>query len=141
MSKFHNLIKAMNAGDISGVSQEGVHVYPLSFAIYAHVKLLMVKENRSKFILAVGEGPLFDELQGETADGYKICELTHENRLVLNQYFPYTAPVAFGKQVATLGLGDRLGLASPGHIKTVINRDIKPILAQQSIRELTSHWA
>ncbi len=136
MNKFNNLIQAMNTGDISGVTQEGVHVYPLSFATYAHVKLLMIKENRTRFLLAAGEGPLFDELQGETADGYKICGLTHANRLVLNKYFPYTAPVAFGKQVATLGLGDRLGLASPGHIKTVINRDIKPVLAQQSIREL-----
>ncbi len=136
MNKFNNLIKAMNAGDISGISQEGVHVYPLSFATYAHVKLVMVKENRRRFLLAVGAGELFDALQGEAADGYKKCELTHENRLVLNKYFPYTAPIAFGKQVATLGLGDRLGLASPGHIKTVVNRDIKPILAQQSIREL-----
>jgi hypothetical protein len=137
LGAFNNLIKAMNAGDISGISQEGVHVYPLSFTVYAHVKLVMVKENRSKFLLAAGEGPLLDELQGETADGYKICGLTHENRLVLNKYFPYTAPTAFGTKVATLGLGDRLGLASPGHIKTVIGRDIKPILAQQSIRELT----
>mgnify|MGYP000044186637 CR=1 FL=1 len=137
MSKLNNLIQAMETGEISGVSEIGVHVYPLSFATYAHVKLLMIKENRSRFLIAVGEGPLMDELQGETADGYKKCGLTHENRLILNKYFPYTAPIAFGKQVATLGLGDRLGLASPGHIKTIINRDIKPILAQQSIRELT----
>ncbi len=36
-----------------------------------------------------------------------------------------------------MGLGDRLGVASPGHIETTRNRKVKPILAQQSIRELT----
>src|SRR5690606_12602301 len=51
-------------------------------------------------------------------------------------YFDYTKPRAFGTKIATIGLGDRLGLASPGHIKTIAGRNIRPILAQQSIREL-----
>src|SRR5690606_39236021 len=50
--------------------------------------------------------------------------------------FEYTRPCAIGTQMATIGLGDRLGLASPGHIKTIAGRNIRPILAQQSIREL-----
>lgn len=127
----------MNAGKITGISQEGVHVYPLSFTVYAHVKLVMIKYNRTRLLLVTGEGPLYDELQGKADEGGKLCGLTHENRLVLNKYLPYTAPTAFGTKVATIGLGDRLGLASPGHIKAVAGRGIKPILAQQSIRELT----
>jgi hypothetical protein len=35
-----------------------------------------------------------------------------------------------------MGLGDRLGLASPGHIEAVRGRGIFPVLAQQSMREL-----
>jgi hypothetical protein len=34
-------------------------------------------------------------------------------------------------------LGDRLGIASPGHIDLIRNYDLFPVLAQQSIRELT----
>jgi hypothetical protein len=33
-------------------------------------------------------------------------------------------------------VGDRLGIATPGHIKVFENRDVYPIFAQQSIREL-----
>ena len=36
----------------------------------------------------------------------------------------------------SMGLGDRLGLASPGHLRLVKNTDVRPVLAQQSIREL-----
>ena len=81
---------------------------------------------------------LYDDLEGTDIGGKgKACPLTYENRLVLNRYFDYTAPRAFGTKIATIGLGDRLGLASPGHIETVLGKEIKPVLAQQSIRELT----
>ena len=36
-----------------------------------------------------------------------------------------------------MGLGDRLGLATPGHIRAVRGTGVKPVLAQQSIREMT----
>lgn len=115
---------------------EGINVYPRSFSRHEGVKLLVVRSGADKQLLVWGEGGLYDDLAGVESDGYKLCPLSHENRLVINRYFPYTVPRAFGKQVATLGLGDRLGLASPGHIRTVRGKDIKPVLAQQSIREL-----
>ena len=58
------------------------------------------------------------------------------NRLVLNRYFDHTVPRAFGTEIATVGLGDRLGLASPGHIGSVREQG-ETDFAQQSIRELT----
>ena len=45
-------------------------------------------------------------------------------------------PVAFGRDSFSLGLGDRLGLASPGHLHCLPGTKIRPVLAQQSIREL-----
>ena len=36
-----------------------------------------------------------------------------------------------------MGLGDRLGLATPGHIRAIRGTGVKPVLAQQSIREMT----
>lgn len=113
-----------------------IKVYEQSFDKYDKTELLMIKLEAGKYIAALGEGNLFDELKGEMSNGCKLCPLTHENRLVLNKYFEYTVPRAFGKDIATIGLGDRLGLASPGHIKTVRDKNIKPVLAQQSIREL-----
>jgi len=40
------------------------------------------------------------------------------------------------KNKATIGLGDRLGIATPGHIRAIKGCNVKPVLAQQSIREL-----
>ncbi|MCS7458626.1 tagaturonate epimerase family protein [Paenibacillus doosanensis] len=137
MSKYQTIAQAVKEGNVSNISaSEGIKVYPHSLSESGNVKLVMIKDNQTKYILAVGEGPLFDELQGSVEGGVKACPLTHENRLVINKYFDYTVPRAFGTQIATIGLGDRLGIASPGHIKTVRGRNVRPILAQQSIREL-----
>lgn len=117
-------------------NQAGVKIYPRSLHEHEGVKLLMVRRGMEFMIAAVGEGSLYRDLKGEEMDGCKLCPANHENRLVLNRYFPHTVPQAFGKQTATFGLGDRLGLAGPGHLQLVRTRKVKPILAQQSIREL-----
>jgi len=84
-----------------------------------------------------GGGALVRDLAGVAADGVKVCPPTHFNRLVLNAYLPFTAPAAFGRTAATLGLGDRLGLCAGAHIRAVQNSRLKPVLAQQSLRELS----
>ncbi|OPH61333.1 hypothetical protein BC351_15480 [Paenibacillus ferrarius] len=130
------LIKAIKSGDITSFSSPSVHVYEASLTQVGKSSLLLVRTEAGKKLIVVGEGELFDQLQGELVDGGKVAPLSHENRLTLNQFLPYTAPQAFGTQVATMGLGDRLGIASPGHIQTIRGKDIRPVLAQQSIREL-----
>jgi tagaturonate epimerase len=135
MGIYAQVIEGMKSGNVNAA--EGVKVYPKSLEEAQGTKLLMVKHGYDKVLLAAGTGPLFNDLQGVEQDGGKVCPLSHENRLVLNKYFAYTAPRAFGTQISTIGLGDRLGVASPGHIQTVRGHNIRPILAQQSIRELT----
>lgn len=137
MGKFQFVAEAIQQGQTPQDNAQ-VKVYPLSVSSANGTSLVMVKdkEQDSKYLIAVGEGPLFDELEGEVEGGYKAAPLSHANRLVLNKYFDYTVPRAFGTQIATIGLGDRLGIASPGHIQTVRGRNVRPILAQQSIREL-----
>ncbi|MCR2823172.1 tagaturonate epimerase family protein [Lederbergia panacisoli] len=130
------ILKELEYGKIVSYDTS-VKVYEKSFKEYENTRLLMVKTNGDRYILAVGESSLFDELQGKAIGNGKLCPLSHENRLVLNRYFDYTVPRAFGTKKATMGLGDRLGIASPGHIETVKDHRVKPILAQQSIRELT----
>ncbi|WP_168119838.1 tagaturonate epimerase family protein [Paenibacillus sp. HB172176] len=118
------------------VSTNQVKVYPRSIHEHDGAKLIMVRQDQTKSILCVGEGELYSSLEGTEYDGYKSCPLTHANRMALIQFFPHLAPQAFGREVATFGLGDRLGLAGPGHLQTISGRNAKPILAQQSIREL-----
>lgn len=67
-----------------------------------------------------------------------ICaEQTHENAVTLRRVFPFTAPRPVLREERSCGVGDRLGIATPGHIAAFCGRDAYPILAQQSIRELT----
>jgi hypothetical protein len=136
MADYTGLAEAMKAGNINLLSDGDVKIYKNSFSIYEKTQLVMIKEANIKYLIATGEGALYEALEGTNEGIVKKCPTSHTNRLVLNQYFAYTVPRAFGTGISTIGLGDRLGIASPGHIQTVRGHDIRPILAQQSIREL-----
>ena len=137
MKELQPIIDQLATGNVPS-STESVKVYEKSYQQFEDVHLLMVKVDTEKYLVVAGQGTLFDELTGEQlTDNSKVCPLTHENRLVINRYFDFTVPRAFGTKIATIGLGDRLGLASPGHIQAIEGRKVKPVLAQQSIRELT----
>jgi len=96
----------------------------------------MAKVGQEKVLLVVGDEDVLNRLEGRVKEGVKVAPTNHANRLVLNDLFSFTKPTAFGNKVTTMGVGDRLGLASPGHIEVMRNRRVRPILAQQSIREL-----
>ena len=89
------------------------------------------------FLLLEGRSEVFNEFEGELIEeDKKLAPTNHSNRLVLNKYFDYTIPRAFGTEISTMGLGDRLGLAGYGQLQAIANKKIRPVLAQQSIREL-----
>ena len=69
-------------------------------------------------------------------DGKFLAPLTHENAQALRKLFPFTAPVRGLSKEWSFGAGDRLGIATPGHIRVFEGYDIFPVFAQQSIREL-----
>ncbi len=70
---------------------------------------------------------------GGKGDAYP---LTHENACRLRALFPFTAPVRVLNAPRSFGVGDRLGLACPGHIRVFQKYDARPVFVQQSIREL-----
>lgn len=112
-------------------------IYSKSFTTYEEDTFVMFKKDHQRYLYVKGAGSLFSNLKGEIiAEDIKIVPCDYQNRIILNDYLPYTKPQAFGNKVTTMGVGDRLGLASPGHIEIMRQYDVKPILAQQSIREL-----
>ncbi len=115
---------------------DNIEVYLKSASKVGKTKVVMIKQDIQKFLLATGDDELYQALHGYENIGFKLCFPDHENRLVLNRFFPYTVPVANITHKTSIGLGDRLGLATPGHIKALENTDVFPIFAQQSIREL-----
>lgn len=67
---------------------------------------------------------------------YYICPCNHHNASLIRDQFPFTRPIVMGLTPA-IGMGDRIGLATPGHIRAARKFGIFPVLAQQSIREMT----
>ncbi len=70
-----------------------------------------------------------------------LCPLNAENAAALRRVLPNLQPVPLGLATSA-GFGDRLGLATPGHIAALKDTlgahpgaEIAPIFAQQSIRE------
>ncbi|MEN8191695.1 MAG: tagaturonate epimerase family protein [Bacteroidota bacterium] len=107
--------------------------------------IFIVKEKGNKFlyILSIKEkSKIFEMFYGDPQPSeenlnIKKCKLNHKNAEVIQEIFPFTNPVVVGLQ-NSFGYGDRLGLANSAHIRSLkYNEDFFPVLAQQSIRELT----
>ncbi len=66
-----------------------------------------------------------------------IALLTSENAAALRNQIPWLKPGLLGIKTSA-GMGDRLGLATPGHIQAIniFKGRFAPIFAQQSMREL-----
>ncbi len=67
-----------------------------------------------------------------------LCPLSPKNAAALRNCLTWLQPRPLGLATSA-GMGDRLGLATPGHVRAVRMADvgIAPIFAQQSIREMT----
>jgi hypothetical protein len=66
--------------------------------------------------------------------GAMLCPLTPENAEALRQRLPWLRPVPLGL-ATSFGYGDRLGIATPGHILAAREAKAAAIFAQQSVRE------
>lgn len=63
------------------------------------------------------------------------AELSVENARALHRLFPWTKPISLRERRTTIGMGDRLGIATAGHLRAARQFNISPVLAQQSVRE------
>lgn len=113
----------------------GYSYYPDSLASSHGVTYFMARseEDNAKFLGVLGEAKGFDGFL-EVGSGALLCPPTPENLTVLRERLPWLKAQALGVQT-TAGFGDRLGLATPGHVQAVQGTGIAPIFAQQSVRE------
>jgi hypothetical protein len=96
--------------------------------------IFMARDGSETFLVVQGKNPGF---KGTKLPGNKLrAPLDHNNAVILRKLFPFTAPSRVLKQERSFGVGDRLGIAAPGHIRVFEKYDAFPIFAQQSIREL-----
>ena len=105
---------------------------------------LIARDKKIKYLFIISDQGILDRFQGEILEcsgldqeGSKLkkCPLIWENLTELRQILPHLNPsVCKGK--ASFGAGDRLGIVTSAHIEGFGKRDIFPVLAQQSVREL-----
>jgi hypothetical protein len=114
----------------------GLTVYPNSVVEVDGTTFFLAKNDadNNKWLGVAGDASGFE---GTALDGSDIllCPLSPANANVLRVRLPWLCPLPLGLSTSA-GCGDRLGLATPGHIRAVRNAGtIAPILAQQSMRE------
>jgi hypothetical protein len=86
-----------------------------------------------KMLLVQGGG--VGGFAGQQRGDVLVCPLTAENAATLRERLSWLRPQPLGLQTSA-GCGDRLGLATPGHVHAARKYGaIAPVFAQQSVRE------
>jgi hypothetical protein len=110
-----------------------MRVIPESVIQYKNTQYSLAFDGRTLQRVLFVEGD-HSSFQGEIDSGIYQCPLTPENANALRARLPWLNPVPLGL-VTSFGFGDRLGIATPGHVAAVKGTGIAPIFAQQSVRE------
>ncbi|MEX2601348.1 MAG: tagaturonate epimerase family protein [Balneolaceae bacterium] len=142
------MVNGMGAQHLGNVQQllakeKDLTLYESSLHEHEGILFGIVRRGIDKLLLVwpVGNGSSLPEteFQGERSGSgdheFLLCECTHAQAEAIRKRFEFTRPVLVGK-VNSYGLGDRLGNAGPAHIRAIRETGFRPVLAQQSIREL-----
>jgi tagaturonate epimerase len=129
----------------SAISPEQRHIMqtlglaPTAFISLADSSYALVKDKGVKQLCVLGKSATTFQGETHTSQGYsfKLCELSHSNTKLLRQHVSQLQPQPLGLSTSA-GFGDRLGLATPGHVRALqkVKGNIAPIFSQQSIREM-----
>jgi hypothetical protein len=129
------------AEEMSGISD--TQIYPRSITVAQRTIFSLGRKGLEKVLCVLSQGPLaredFAGRSTQVAVNGKnlfltVCPVTSASARALRAILPFLAarPLGLSKSV---GCGDRLGLATPGHVRAVRRFGVSPIFAQQSIRE------
>jgi len=127
----------------------GDTLIPSSFVVQSGAVFWLARSAsaRQLALLTHSDDPLLAHFHGEQQafrDGYtlSLCPTDHANARALRATLPGLQPRCLGL-TASAGCGDRLGLATPGHVRALerVLREapghvLAPIFAQQSMREM-----
>jgi hypothetical protein len=107
-------------------------VYPRSATEVDGTGFALVRRDGAKLLVVQGNA---DGFQGEWEGEHCFCPMSPANATVLRQRLAWLRPQPLGVSKSA-GCGDRLGLATPGHIRAFRRTgELAPIFAQQSMRE------
>jgi hypothetical protein len=126
------------ARDLERLEASGLGIDERSIVREAGSTFLLARTTGGDDVLAVGGGGGFSGEPHEPS-GLLMCPLSAANAEALRGRLPWLRPSPLGLKTSA-GFGDRLGLATPGHVRAVRAAGgeagpIAPIFAQQSVRE------
>lgn len=134
-----------NAQNLINIGDKEVVAYENSFHKAGEVIFFTGVEEGVKFLFVIApenSTDLLDKFEGTLVESgeriiIKKCPQINSNVVALQEIFDYTKPILLGYK-NSFGFGDRIGLANPAHLRSLTAEDdFAPILAQQSIRELS----
>lgn len=137
--------RAMLANELS--QAVGQTIYEASVTISGGHILALARDGRVKRLIVVAEsgklgafGDIAESRRQLDDDGAKLdCAMIAVNHVAadaLRKEVLWLLP-RLGGLACSVGLGDRLGCATPGHVRSVVGSGCFPVFAQQSIREMT----
>ncbi len=120
-------------------------VYRRSLTAAHNALFFLVRRGAERMlgILHDNNSPVLHDFQGQEQglilDGerlrIRLCPACYETAVALHRALPFTGPRPAGL-ATSIGCGDRLGMATPGHVRAVRKTRVVPFFAQQSIREM-----
>jgi tagaturonate epimerase len=127
----------------TNLTSSNLHILPRSLAItqQAEFGLTLTDFELKLAVLAQPGSKVIEQFEGEISDlgsqTLLLGTLNHNNAKALRTHLTWLQPKLIGLKTSA-GMGDRLGIATPGHVRAVRNFEgrIAPIFAQQSIREM-----
>ena len=120
-----------------------LRIYPRSLTAVDHSLLFMGNRRGEKYFGLVSPKPgLVDRLEEQehpvVLEGLKVRlrmgPTTSLSAAWLRKTLPFLEAGTIGLKKSA-GCGDRLGLATPGHVRAIRKTGVAPIFAQQSVRE------
>ncbi len=113
-----------------------LEIYPESLCACNGKLLAMGRKglDKSAVIVSTGTSGAGVNLDSEEYR-MEILACDHAAAVRLRSEAPFLAPRLVGT-ATSMGLGDRLGIATPGHLRAIAGTGVTPYLAQQSIREM-----
>ena len=110
-------------------------VYSPSVVEAGDTTYFLAQSDEGKRLGVLGDAAGFEGVPVWTSRGSPLlCPLTPANAAALRARLSWLRPVPLGLRTSA-GFGDRLGLATPGHVQAVRRTPVAPVFAQQSVRE------
>ena len=129
---------------LSELSEIDLPIYPNSLVEDGDASYFLARSGNEKRLCVMAPagsmalGTFTGAASAQGRQSLLVCPLTHANAAALRAALPWLRPGLLGLRTSA-GCGDRMGLATPGHIRAAraVGGGIGMIFAQQSIREMT----